>query len=513
MEPKSMSQSPRNYIRTYAQTLAPGERWVLPLQSPNFFWVIDGPRDLQAAIDGETYFDVDAGTGVPNPPSEPFHRLTLRSALGGFVRVNVGRGWFDDRRVYLANALPLLTAPVDPVTVDVLNWGGLITAGNMSAQWLTRLDWSGSGSGVKMTPPRWTAYSVLPPSGYGRHSTSAMLAVQEGENLGTAAGLAFAVGGPDNIGAPYSSLYDVGLGLIKAQRFGSSYRFGKIWPLTVGGRPLEKLIVHPFTLSASTVEPDGDEEAGEWSDDGVEYTAGDKVWYQGTLYICGLTHTSNEDRAPGEDNPYWDEWEGEEDESENWELNTQFWEESLVEHHGLLFVATATHTASADNEPGIGPDWESVWTWIVQLEEGGLPQFPPPMDGGPNSSGIVPPAGYWLALALFKEKPTWPTTLVDTQAALLGGTSNGVTNSGWHGDIMDVSEVCRGFSTPGSQGSTPHAIHAGRTLEIDARGRGWKYMMPVLGFRSELQEYWIHSNAWVQFGASWNVYAQLRGDA
>jgi hypothetical protein len=207
-------------MSSYRATLAANERWALPLQSPNFYWVLSGPRDLECAIDGETYFESPPGTGVPASAGFTFQRLTFRSATGGAVVIQAGRGAFDDRRLSLGNDLPIPTRPVDPVVVPVLQWGMYTGAANGHALFGTSLTAVANG-GVTMTPAAWDTQSLL---------------------AGTENGIALAAGS--------AAGYDHGAPLIAAQvENGAGYHFGRVYDLTTGAAALEELEINPFQLS------------------------------------------------------------------------------------------------------------------------------------------------------------------------------------------------------------------------------------------------------------------------
>lgn len=78
------------------------------------------------------------------------------------------------------------------------------------------------------------------------------------------------------------------------------------------------------------------------------------------------------------------EWEG------AWALTTAYAgtdeSRSVVLHNSVLYVGTATHTSTADTEPGVGVDWATVWDVF-------LPQGPT------GATGASPPGLIWLSAA------------------------------------------------------------------------------------------------------------------
>lgn len=96
----------------------------------------------------------------------------------------------------------------------------------------------------------------------------------------------------------------------------------------------------------------------------VGYEVDDYVENQdGDIYICILAHTASADTEPGygvDEATYWSVVS-----TTDWADSTSYAVGDYVEAHTETYICTTAHTSgAADDEPGVGDDWETYWSLI-----------------------------------------------------------------------------------------------------------------------------------------------------
>jgi len=103
---------------------------------------------------------------------------------------------------------------------------------------------------------------------------------------------------------------------------------------------------------------------GPWTT-GKFYPRGSLVHYEGSVYYANVDHVADLTNGPTASNTSWSLFLKSYNLKGNWSSGTVYEYLDVVSYNGSSYVTFVTHTADANNEPEVGPDWSNYWQLVV----------------------------------------------------------------------------------------------------------------------------------------------------